>query len=94
MYHNVHADTIAGDTPFARIAIAFEIEQLPLTDGPQLLAAGKQAFGRAAISGLTFIDEHITLDIGHTTFNTRQLETLLEEHPAYLEPLVRMKVMS
>lgn len=89
MYQKVHEDNIAGDTPFAQIAIEFEIEQLPLNYGAQLLEAGKQAFGRAAISGLSFIDEHVTLDIGHTKFNTRQLERVLEEHPAYLEPLVR-----
>ena len=33
--------------------------------------------------------EHITLDVAHSRFNALHLERLLQEHPTFLDPLVR-----
>ena len=37
-YCKVHEDNIAGDTPYAQIAIEYEVEMLPLRYGELLLA--------------------------------------------------------
>jgi hypothetical protein len=88
MYHRVHEDNIAGPTPFGQIAIAYEIEMLPVLLGPQLLERSRSWLGTDILPGLSFLQEHITLDVGHTRFNEMHLETLLQENPNYLGPLV------
>jgi hypothetical protein len=89
MYQQLHEDTINGDAPFAQIAIEYEIEQLPVTYGARLIEQCVRLLGPSIMGSLSFVDEHITLDVGHTNFNARQLEGVLNSHPAVLEPLVR-----
>jgi hypothetical protein len=89
MYRQLHEDTIAGSTPFAQIAIEYEIEMLPVQFGPVLLERCRAVLGPGITEGLSFLHEHITLDVGHTRFNEQQLEKLLQAHPEYLEALVR-----
>jgi hypothetical protein len=89
MYRQLHEDTIAGDTPFVQIAVEYEIEMLPVQFGPPLLERCRAVLGSAITAGLSFLHEHITLDVAHTRFNEHQLEKLLQSNPAYLEPLVR-----
>lgn len=89
MYRKLHEDTIASNTPFAQIALEYEMEMLPVKYGPQLIAQCRRLLGADILTCLSFIDEHITLDVGHTQFNTRQLERVLDDHPECLEPFVR-----
>jgi hypothetical protein len=89
LYRQLHEDTIAGPTPFAQIAIEYEIEMLPLQFGPQFLQQCAGVLGPDALDGLSFLREHITLDVAHTRFNEQQLGRLLEKHPDYLPALVR-----
>lgn len=89
MYRKLHEDTIASNTPFAQIALEYEMEMLPLHHGPQLIAQCQRVLGNEILACLSFIDEHITLDVGHTQFNTRQLERVLDDHPECVEPFVR-----
>ena len=89
MYRKLHEDTIASNTPFAQIALEYEMEILPVKYGPQLIAQCRRLLGADILTCLSFIDEHITLDVGHTQFNTRQLERVLDDHPECLEPFVR-----
>jgi hypothetical protein len=44
--------------------------------------------GRGALEGLSFLEEHVAVDAGHTKFNALELERLLDAHPTFLEPLV------
>jgi hypothetical protein len=88
-YQQLHENTIAGDTPFVQIAIEFEIEMLPVQFGPLMLNKCQTALGAGIIERLSFLHEHITLDIAHTRFNEHQLEKLLERHPEYAGPLAR-----
>lgn len=81
LYRKLHEETIASDTPFAQIAIEYEIERLPVQYGPQLIRQCKTVLGPDILACLSFIDEHITLDVGHTKFNTQQLEKFLHTHP-------------
>jgi hypothetical protein len=88
MYRQLHEDTIASDTPFAQIAIEYEIERLPVEYGKRLIEQCVRILGADIMNCLSFVDEHITLDVGHSKFNARQLEGVLDRHPTFVEPLV------
>ncbi len=87
-YIGVHEAVIGGSAPFAQVALEYEIEMLPVRYGPPLVAAWVARLGPDILPCLTFITEHIELDVGHTKFNSRQLERLLERNPAALPTLV------
>lgn len=87
-YCQVHEDNIAGDTPYAQIAIEYEIEQLPLLYGGVFIARCLETFGAEIIPSLSFVTAHIDLDIGHTKFNARELAKLIDLAPESLPALV------
>jgi len=87
-YCQVHEENIASDTPFAQIAIEYEIEQLPLRYGGLFVARCLEIFGPEILPKLSFVTEHIDLDIAHTHFNAQQLSKLLELVPESLPALV------
>lgn len=89
LYRKLHEEVIAGDAPFGQLAIEFEIERLSVVFGPQLIERCKELLGPAVLSRLSFLEEHVRIDVGHTRFNERQLEKLLEVNPAFVTPLVR-----
>ena len=88
MYRQLHEQTIASDAPFAQIAIEYEIEQLPVKYGARLLEQCVRVLGADIMDCLTFVDEHVTLDGGHTKVHQRQLDRVLDGHPEFIEPLV------
>src|ERR1700722_17716172 len=87
-YCLVHEQNIAGRTPYAQIAIEYEIEQLPLRYGELFVARCLEIFGPEILSGLSFVTEHIDLDIGHTKFNAQELAKLIDLIPDSLPALV------
>jgi hypothetical protein len=87
-YCLVHEENIAGDTPFAQIAIEYEIEQLPLRYGGLFVARCVEIFGPDILPALSFVTEHIDLDIGHTKFNARELAKVVDRIPESLPVLV------
>jgi Acetyltransferase (GNAT) domain len=87
-YCLVHEENIAGDTPYAQIAIEYEIEQLPLHYGGLFLARCLEVFGPEILPGLSFVSEHIDLDIGHTKFNAQELAKVVKRIPESLPVLV------
>lgn len=88
-YCQLHEDNIVGDSPYAQIAIEYEIEMLPLRYGEQLIAHSIQLLGPDILSCLSFVTEHIDLDVGHTKFNALQLTKIIERYPTCLPVLVR-----
>ena len=88
MYQQLHEDTIVSEAPFAQIAIEYEIEQLPVKYGARLIEQCVRVLGADIMNCLSFVDEHITLDVGHSKFNAQQLERVLDGHPEFVEPLV------
>jgi hypothetical protein len=84
-YAELHEKTIAGDAPFAQIAIELEIERLSTTLGPALMAQFHARLGNEIAGELTFLPEHIVLDVGHTRYNTRLLEMCLSMRPEAAE---------
>jgi hypothetical protein len=87
-YCLVHEENIAGDTPYAQIAIEYEIEQLPLRYGGLFVSRCLEIFGPEILPSLSFVTEHIDLDIGHTQFNAQQLSKLIDMVPESLPALV------
>jgi hypothetical protein len=79
-YRRMHESIIKGPSPWAQIAVEYEIEALSVTYGPQLLAQSPLT--------LSFVVEHVAIDEAHTAFNRRHLAALLKDHPEFLESLV------
>ena len=87
-YTSLHERLIAGPTPYAQLAIEYEIEMLSVTYGPRLLERCARILGKERLEGLSFLSDHVALDASHTNFNRIQLGRLLEERPGFLDPLV------
>ena len=87
-YCEVHEQNIAGNTPYAQVAIEYEIEQLPLRYGGLFLTRCLEVFGPEILPSLSFVSAHIDLDIGHTHFNERELAKLIDSDPESLGALV------
>jgi hypothetical protein len=88
-YSDLHERTIASDAPFAQVAIELEIERLSTTLGPPLMAQFRAVLGDEIAKELTFLPEHIVLDIGHTHYNTKLLEMCLSKRPEAAELLAQ-----
>lgn len=84
-YQALHEEVIASDAPFGQIAIEYEIEMLSVRFGPRLINRCVELVGRSVLDGLSFLREHVSLDVGHTAFNRKQMERLLAQYPG-LEP--------
>ena len=87
-YREIHEHNIAGNTPFAQIAIEYEIEMLSSRYGHRLITNCVAQLGREILGCLTFLTEHVELDVGHTKFNARTLEKFLTHHPTCVSALV------
>jgi hypothetical protein len=87
-YCRLHEDTISGPTPYGQLGIEYEIEMLSVSYGPLLIARCTALLGDSILEGLSFLRDHVTLDVGHTNFNRLQLSRVLEDHPAFLPGLI------
>jgi hypothetical protein len=87
-YKQLHEDTITGDAPYGQLAIEYEIERLSVIYGPRLLDVCARTLGSEVLDGLSFLKDHVELDVAHTRFNQSQLSRLMAEHPTFLSGLV------
>jgi len=87
-YQHLHEEVISGPSPYGQLAIEYEIEMLSVRIGPLLVQQCRDLLGDEILSSMSFIDDHVKLDQGHTQFNRRQLGHVLGVHPDFLEPLV------
>jgi predicted GNAT family N-acyltransferase len=87
-YCEVHDQNLAGATPYAQIAIEYEIEMLPLRYGALFVGHCLKVLGAEILPCVSFVTEHIVLDAGHTEFNARAITKLLDLMPACLPALV------
>jgi hypothetical protein len=87
-YCGVHEDNIAGKTPYAQIAIEYEIEMLPLKYGSMFIKGCLDRLGADIADCMEFVNEHVTLDIGHSKFNGEQLQRFIERKPESLAALI------
>ena len=86
-YVDLHETVIASATPYGQLGIEYEIEMLSLTFGAPFMKNVLDKCGSERVEGLTFIKEHVEVDVGHTEFNRRQLIQVLGEHPEFSAPL-------
>lgn len=87
-YARLHEDIIAGPTPYAQIAIEYEIEQLSVDFGPRFIGRCVEILGASITECLSFVTDHTAIDVGHTKFNRTQMKAFLEEHPSALPALI------
>ncbi len=80
-YVALHEDTIASDHPFAQVAIELEIEGMSVSFGPRLIEQCRRILGDRIVEGLSFIPEHVAVDVGHTALNQNMMERLLQQRP-------------
>lgn len=86
-YAELHERVIASPAPFGQIAIELEIERLSVRYGPAFLGACDATLGVEVRRALSFLADHVAVDVGHTRFNVSQLRKLLADRPETLEPL-------
>ena len=82
-YVRLHEDVIAGPAPFCQLAIEYEIEGLSVNVGPDFIKQCARLLGPAFLQKLSFLTEHVSIDVGHTKFNHVQLERLLAGAPSF-----------
>jgi len=80
-YRALHEEVIRGKAPFSQIAIEYEIEALSVRAGPRLLSRVGRVLGNDVLASLSFVEEHVALDVGHTRFNRAELARLLSNEP-------------
>lgn len=89
-YIALHEDTIAGDMPFGQVAIEFEIEGVSVSLFTGLVEQWKRVLGPEIMSGLSFLKEHVEIDVGHTQLNEKMMERLLKARPGAAAELGRI----
>jgi hypothetical protein len=87
-YRDLHEEVINGASPYGQLAIEYEIERLSVAHGPELVKQCVARLGPEVMSGLSFLEEHIAVDAGHTKFNAAEMNRLLQKHPEFLSGLV------
>ena len=87
-YIKLHEDVIASETPFGQLAIELEIEGLSVRVIPGLMEQFKNILGKDIIQGLSFLEDHMAIDVSHTHFNEKQLNLFLNKYPDSLDALV------
>jgi hypothetical protein len=87
-YRKLHQDVIGGNAPYAQLAIEYEIENLSVSYGPSLIRQCMTLLPQETLGGLSFLQEHVELDVGHTQFNRRQLGEFVSAHPEATADLV------
>lgn len=80
-YIKLHEDTIASDRPFGQVAIEFEIERMSAAVFGPIIEVWKRVLPPEVMSQLSFIKEHVELDVGHTQLNRKILGRLLSARP-------------
>ncbi len=88
-YRLLHENIINSKTPYCQIAIEYEIEKLSVEYGGRLVQNCAKRIGSDVVACLSFVQEHVALDVGHTTFNRKQLSGFLADNEAALPHLIR-----
>ncbi len=88
-YIKLHENVIL-EAPFGQIAIEMEIERLSVIFGPSLINQCKKVLDPKFMNGLSFVKEHVAIDVSHTHFNEKHLNKLLNQYPEYSTKLVEI----
>ncbi|CAM4031917.1 hypothetical protein HRD49_05130 [Corallococcus exiguus] len=88
-YRQIHEETIAGPMPGGQVAIEYEIENLSVVFAPRLIEQCKAVLGPDVMNSLSFIKEHVELDVGHTALNEVMLNKLLGQKPEHAATIAK-----
>jgi hypothetical protein len=88
-YIDLHENNIKSASPYGQIAIQYEIESLAPILGPKQIQFTRDKCGDEVLKRLSFICDHVEIDIAHTEFNYLVLKDFLEQHPETLDPLIQ-----
>lgn len=88
-YQKLHEDYIESDTPYVQISIEYEIEKISVSHGPQLFGFCSQNVGPEILAHLSFLSEHMAVDVGHTQYNAHAMDRFMTEFPNTQESLVQ-----
>ena len=86
-YCRIHEDNINGEQPYCQLAIEYEIELLPVENGPPFVQNCVRLLGQDILCCMTFVTSHIEFDVGHTKFNAHFLGNLIAQDPNRVSPL-------
>ena len=62
--------------------------------GKQIIEHTVNVLGKEILSCLSFLDDHVTIDVAHTDFNRKVLQNFLNEEPQALSHLVEAGTQS
>ena len=89
-YIKLHEDVINSNFPVCQVAIEREIEGLAVSYVPHIIERAQSVMGELGVKNfLSFLPEHVLLDVGHTAFNERLLDTVFEEAPNSLSEMTK-----
>ncbi len=80
-YRQLHDETIEGPYPVGQIAIEREIGFLAVYFGPRLMQQVETVLGKEVADKMTFLNEHVAVDVGHTLLNEKMLEEAITRSP-------------
>jgi hypothetical protein len=93
-YQKLHEDSITSTTPYCQLAIEYEIEQISIQYGPPLLELCGAILGQSVLNHLSFLQDHIKLDVAHTNFNKNLLKKFLSDYPESLNYLANSGIQA
>ncbi|EPX58125.1 hypothetical protein D187_004414 [Cystobacter fuscus DSM 2262] len=82
-YRQLHDETIEGAFPVGQIAIEREVGYLAVYFGPRLMKQVDSVLGTEVSSLLSFMAEHVAVDVGHTLLNEKLLEEAISRSPEH-----------
>jgi hypothetical protein len=88
-YVKLHEDTIVGSAPWGQVGIEHCVEALSPTLGKSLIEHVGRVLGSEYVGMLSFLTEHVELDVGHTVLNERMIERFIAVHPEQTEIIGR-----
>lgn len=86
-YRDLHEFHIEGKTPYCQIAIEYEIENLSATYGKEIMNYTYKILGEEIMHCLSFVDEHVRIDVAHTLYNRKAISEFLETNPHTVKDL-------
>ena len=87
-YIELHEQVIASNAPYLQVAIELEIEGLSVSVGASIIDQYKRLVGADQLGHISFLTEHVEVDVGHTAFNLKLLGRLLDERPDSLSAAI------
>jgi len=87
-YQDLHESYITSEYPYCQIAIEYEIENLSATYGVNILDHAFKILGEDIKEYLSFVDDHVRIDVAHTQFNRKVISEFVATYPHTVKNLI------